>query len=73
MIPERFRKPLIGIATALVIYTLLGFFLAPWLVKETATNAVRDNLGVELKLESAPASKPKLPPRLTLRTTGDSE
>ena len=51
MIPQRYRKPLAITAAAIVVYALLGFFLAPWLVKNTATNAVRDNLGVELGLQ----------------------
>ena len=50
MIPQRYRKPLVIAATAVVVYALLGFFLAPWLVKNTATDAVRENLGVELRL-----------------------
>jgi uncharacterized protein involved in outer membrane biogenesis len=45
MMLQRYRKPLIGVAVAIL------FFLAPWLIKNTATNAVRDNLGVELKLQ----------------------
>jgi hypothetical protein len=51
MISQRYRKPLIIASATIVVYALLGFFLAPWLVKNTATNAVRDNLGVELKLQ----------------------
>jgi hypothetical protein len=51
VIPQRFRKPLVITAAAIIVYALLGFFLAPWLVKNTATNAVRDNLGVELRLQ----------------------
>ena len=50
MILQRHRKPLIGIAIALVVYAILGFLLAPWLIQRTATNAVRENLGVELRL-----------------------
>ena len=49
-IAHQYRKPLIGLAIAFAVYALLGFFLAPWLIKNTATNAVRDNLGVELSL-----------------------
>ncbi len=51
MIPQRYKKPLIIVGTTVVVYALLGFFLAPWLVKNAATNAVRDNLGVELTLQ----------------------
>jgi hypothetical protein len=47
---ERRRKPLIGVAIAIVVYALLGFFLAPWLLERTATNAVRDTLGTELRM-----------------------
>jgi hypothetical protein len=52
MIPQRYRKPLIIAAATIVVYALLGFFLAPWLIKNTAINAVRDNLGTELKLQN---------------------
>ena len=51
MIPQRYRKPLIGAAVAIVLYATLGFFVAPWLLEKTATSAVRDNLGVELTLQ----------------------
>ena len=51
MIPQRYKKPLVIAAAAITVYALLGFFLAPWLVKSSATNAVRDTLGSELTLE----------------------
>jgi len=51
MIAERYKKPLIIVAAVIIVYALLGFFLAPWLIDRTATNAVRDNLGVELTLQ----------------------
>jgi hypothetical protein len=51
MNPQRYKKPLIIAAITIVVYALLGLFLAPWLVKNAATNAVRDNLGVELSLQ----------------------
>ena len=51
MILQRYRKPLVITAAAIIVYALLGFFLAPWLVKTTATSAVRDKLGVELRLQ----------------------
>jgi len=51
VIPQRYRKPLIGAAVAIVLYAILGFFVAPWLLEKTATSAVRDNLGVELTLQ----------------------
>ena len=44
------RRWLIGAAVTIVIYTLSGFFLAPWLVKNAAINAVADNLNAELRL-----------------------
>ena len=48
---QRYRRWLIGIAAAVVIYALLGFFLAPWLVKNAAIDAVDQNLNAELRLE----------------------
>ena len=51
MIPQRYKKPLTIAASVIVVYALLGFFLAPWLVKSNATNAVRENLGTDLKLQ----------------------
>ena len=51
MIPQRYRKPLIGAAAVIIVYALLGFFLAPWLIDKTATDAVRDNLGVDLTMQ----------------------
>jgi len=51
VIPQRYRKPVAITAAVIVVYALLGFFLAPWLVKNSVTNAVRDNLGVELTLQ----------------------
>jgi len=51
MIPERYKKPLIIAAAVIAVYALLGFFLAPWLINKTATDAVRDQLGVELTMQ----------------------
>ena len=51
MIPRRYKKPLVITTAVIIVYALLGFFLAPWLVKNTATNAVRDSLGAELRLQ----------------------
>ena len=51
MIPQKYRRSLTGFAVAVAVYALLGFFLAPLLIKNTATNAVRDNLGAELELQ----------------------
>jgi uncharacterized protein involved in outer membrane biogenesis len=42
---------LAGIAAALIAYGLLGFLLAPWLVKNAAIDAVDQNLNAELRLE----------------------
>ena len=36
MIPQRYKKPLIIAAATTVVYALLGFFLAPWLIKNTS-------------------------------------
>jgi uncharacterized protein involved in outer membrane biogenesis len=36
---------------AITIYALLGFFLAPWLVKNAAIDAVDQNLNAELRIE----------------------
>lgn len=46
----RYRKPLIAATTVLVLYSALGFLLAPWLVEKNAVKAVRENLGAELRL-----------------------
>lgn len=51
MIPERYRKPLIITAAVIAVYALLGFFLAPWLINKTATDTVRDQLGIELTMQ----------------------
>jgi hypothetical protein len=48
---QRRRRWLIGIAAAVLVYALLGFFLAPWLVKKNAIEAVDENLNAELRLE----------------------
>ncbi len=46
----RNRKALGSVVSVLVLYALLGFFLAPWLVKKNAIEAVRTNLNAELRL-----------------------
>ena len=45
------RRWLLGIVAALVVYALAGFFLAPWLVRNAAIDAVDQNLNAELRLE----------------------
>ena len=47
----RRRRWLIGIVATLVAYALLGFFLAPWLVKNAAVDGVTENLNAELRLD----------------------
>ncbi len=46
----RNRKTVGYVASAVVVYAVLGFFLAPWLVKKNAIEAVRANLNAELRL-----------------------
>jgi uncharacterized protein YneF (UPF0154 family) len=33
---QRYKRPLIGLAVAIVVYAILGFFLAPWLMPRVA-------------------------------------
>lgn len=47
----RRRKLLLSIVGVFVAYTLLGFFLAPWLIKKTAIETVREAFNAELKIE----------------------
>jgi uncharacterized protein involved in outer membrane biogenesis len=47
----RRRKLLFSIAGVFVAYTLLGFFLAPWLINKTAIETAREAFNVELKIE----------------------
>ena len=60
------RRWLIGVAATLVAYALLGFFLAPWLVKNVAIDAVSKNLNAELRLEKVAIN----PFALSLRIDG---
>ena len=46
----RNRKTVGYVASAVVVYAVLGFFLAPWLVKKNAIESVRANLNAELRL-----------------------
>ncbi len=48
---RKYRRYLWGFSAAIAVYALLGFFLAPWLVKKTAIDAVRENLAAELRIE----------------------
>ena len=48
---KRRRRALTGFAAAVTIYALLGFVLAPWLVKNAAVDAVDKNLNAELRIE----------------------
>lgn len=48
---SRRRRWLIGFAAAISIYALLGFLLAPLLVKNAAIDAVDQNLDAELRIE----------------------
>ena len=50
-IAVRHRKKLGIAAGVLLLYTLAGFFLVPWLVAKIATDTVRDRFGVELAIE----------------------
>ena len=63
---RRRRRWLVGIASALVAYALLGFFLAPWLVRNVAIDAVSENLNAELRLEKVAIN----PFALSLRIDG---
>ncbi len=57
----------IGIAGAvLVLYTVVGFFLTPWLVKKNAIEVVGDIFGAELKIEKVAVN----PYVLSLRVDG---
>ena len=48
---RRRRRWLIGIASAIVVYALLGFLLVPWLGKKLAIEGVSENLNAELAIE----------------------
>ena len=45
------RRFLWSITAAVLVYTLLGFFLAPWLLKKNAIESVQETLGARLQLE----------------------
>ena len=44
------RMALGSAVSVLILYALFGFFLAPWLLKNNAIEAVRQNLNAELRL-----------------------
>jgi hypothetical protein len=46
----RYRKPLIAAVSILVLYSVLGFLVAPWLVEKQALKSVRENMNAELRL-----------------------
>jgi heat shock protein HslJ len=47
----RNRRLVLSVAAVVLAYALLGFFLAPWLVKNTAISTVRESYGAELRIE----------------------
>jgi hypothetical protein len=47
---ERHRNKLMGVVAAVMVYAVLGFLVAPWLVKKNAIEAVQENLNAELRL-----------------------
>ena len=47
----RYRKALGYVASLVVVYALIGFFLAPWLLKKNAIESVRANLNAGLRIE----------------------
>jgi uncharacterized protein involved in outer membrane biogenesis len=48
---ERHRTKLLVIASVIAVYALLGFFLAPYLIKKNAIATVRDVYAAELRIE----------------------
>ncbi|MEQ9561418.1 MAG: hypothetical protein RLN69_02775, partial [Woeseiaceae bacterium] len=48
---RRHRRKLIIAASAVAVYALLGFFLAPWLIKKVAIDSLRESSGAELQIE----------------------
>lgn len=47
---RRRKRLTMGIAGVLVVYALLGFFLAPWLLNKVAVDSVREAYGAELRI-----------------------
>ncbi len=62
----KYRRSLGAAGAVLALYSLLGFFLAPWLVKKNAIEVVADVFGAELKLEKVAVN----PFVLSLRVDG---
>jgi hypothetical protein len=52
VLASEYRKTLWSIGAGVVVYSLLGFFLAPWLLQKSAIEAVSDNLHAELRLDN---------------------
>jgi uncharacterized protein involved in outer membrane biogenesis len=50
-IAKRRRRLLTVLASVLAIYTLSGFFVAPWLIKSNVVSGARDALGVTLNID----------------------
>lgn len=48
LLKHRARNWLLG---GIALYAVLGFLIAPWLLKKTAVSTVEETLGVELRLE----------------------
>lgn len=47
----RHRRKLWIVSVVVVIYTLAGFFLVPWLVEKLAVDTVRERYAAELTIE----------------------
>jgi uncharacterized protein involved in outer membrane biogenesis len=50
-ITTRHRKKLWASATVVALYTVLGFFLVPWLVEKLAVDTVRERYAADLRME----------------------
>jgi uncharacterized protein involved in outer membrane biogenesis len=48
---HRHKKKALWIAAVVAIYAVLGFFLAPWLIKKNAIQSVQELYGAELRIE----------------------
>ena len=44
------KRLVIGVTGALVVYAILGFFLAPWLVNKVAVDSVRETYAADLRI-----------------------
>jgi len=63
---RKYRRSIGTAGAVVVLYTLVGFFLAPWLVKKNAIEVVADTYGAELKIEKVAVN----PFVLSLRVNG---